>query len=643
GGNDTARSKQTRASQACCACRKRKIKCDLILFGAPCHNCRIDGVSCETTECRRSRRYRLRKGRRDAGVPDLELADFRQDPSTPTLRTQNGALLSCFPVRAHTNLSQPTSGNVVGDTATGVPCRPLSSDSVSPTAAASTQALLDETPSHAEGINYGRQGGILHEIAQPSPSTFAEVANLPLYILPPRRKVNDDDLQFLAHRGALSIPEDELRDQLLRAFILYSHPFLPVICLDDLLQALEGDGQCQISLMLFHAVMFAGSAFVDEFYVHRAGFDDRRSARAFFYQKIKESYRPSILLYDFDWEVDRITLIQTMLLHTYWYVAESDQKDPWHWAGVCISLGITLGLSERITYLNEDFKTRKLWRRLFWCCYLRDRILSTSARRPQRYRDIDIHIPMLILDDFDLHAPTTAIPAVKDALSAMTYDCKVALAQICIAQIQLASINGRVVESLYVLQVFGGSTSGPKTLYSPKIAGFDSKGVDSLESELERWRTQLHQLYQMPQSGKPDTPTTALIYLHQSYLKMLHLLVTEALHRPLSLSRGEATISRTLLQQKSRPIVRKCAIGTAELVQGLRERDLFRFLPPVANTCLGAAVAYFLVEMKTADKSCTNPAAPSEQHLQQCIRGLWSLREVWQIADSTCRIVGHMI
>lgn len=332
-----------------------------------------------------------------------------------------------------------------------------------------------------------------------------------------------------------------------------------------------------------------------------------------------------------------------MILHTYWYVAENDQKDPWHWAGVYISLGMSLGLTERITYANEDFKTRKLWRRLFWCCYLRDRILSTTARRPMRYKDEDIHIPMLILDDFDLNTPTTTISAVKDAFSVMTYDCKAALAHLCMAQIQLASINGRVVDSLYILQVFGGSTSGPKILYSPKGSGVDPKDVASLESELERWRVQLPQACQMQPSQKPDQQTGDVLYLHQSYLKLIHLLITEALHRPLSLSRGEATISRSLLQQKSRPVVRKCATATAEVVHCLRERDLFRFLPPIAGTCIGAAIAYFLIDTKSTEKSSEESSGLTKHDLQQCIRALWSLREVWPIADSACRIVGHMI
>lgn len=113
------------------------------------------------------------------------------------------------------------------------------------------------------------------------------VANLPVYIRPASRELSADDLELLYRRGALSIPEDELRDQLLRAFILYVYPFLPVVDLREFLSAVEGNGSTRISLLLFQAVMFAGTAFVDLQFLIMAGFADRRAARLHFYNKVK--------------------------------------------------------------------------------------------------------------------------------------------------------------------------------------------------------------------------------------------------------------------------------------------------------------------------------------------------------------------
>ncbi|KAJ9603011.1 hypothetical protein H2200_012306 [Cladophialophora chaetospira] len=522
---------------------------------------------------------------------------------------KDGGLLTNFPVQPSRRFSYSSHG------------------SRSPAAAISVSSSLYASSTQRPPID-----PTLRELGH-RPMSLKRAFNLPAYILPPQRDISEAELQFLASQGALSIPDDELRDQLLRDFIWYSYPYMPVICLEDFLQGLEGGDQHQISLSLFQAVMFAGSSFVDELYLQQAGFESRRSARAYFYKKVK-------LLYDFDWESDRITLMQTMLLHTYWYTAESDQKDPWHWAGVCMSLGVTLGLNERATYKHEDLKTRKLWRRLWWCCYLRDRALAISARRPMRFRDDQVHISMLQLDDFDLNTPETGITTIKIAFSVTSHDCRLALARMCMENIKLASILGRILEKFYQLQGFSGSTKGPRMLYCPKTSDVDPQEAKTLETELERWASLLPSTCRIQQEENLRTPTEELLHLHQATLKLGYLLVTEAFHRPLSISRGETTLSTDLLQRRSRPIVKECAISTAEVVKSLRERDLFRFLPPGAGTCIGVAVASFLAEIKSSGKSLS--ALPG-QHFQQCIRGLWSLRETWPIADAVCQIVGHMM
>src|SRR5438034_10871333 len=42
-----------RASKACCCCRARKVRCDVVENGSPCTNCRLDEVHCVVTEGKR--------------------------------------------------------------------------------------------------------------------------------------------------------------------------------------------------------------------------------------------------------------------------------------------------------------------------------------------------------------------------------------------------------------------------------------------------------------------------------------------------------------------------------------------------------------------------------------------------------------
>ena len=77
--------------------------------------------------------------------------------------------------------------------------------------------------------------------------------------------MSPEDAEFLQHKGALSLPAADVRNEILKSYIEYVDPFMPVLDLREFLRIVEsGDGKSEkISLQVFQAVMFAGSAFVD--------------------------------------------------------------------------------------------------------------------------------------------------------------------------------------------------------------------------------------------------------------------------------------------------------------------------------------------------------------------------------------------
>lgn len=86
----------------------------------------------------------------------------------------------------------------------------------------------------------------------------------PHFLKPLSDRVTPEDLEFLRFRGALSIPKIGLRKELLRSYILWVHGFMPVLNLQELLRCVaENDSNGNISILLFQAIMFVGTAFVD--------------------------------------------------------------------------------------------------------------------------------------------------------------------------------------------------------------------------------------------------------------------------------------------------------------------------------------------------------------------------------------------
>jgi hypothetical protein len=113
--------------------------------------------------------------------------------------------------------------------------------------------------------------------------------SLPGFIKSFPNVVAGDELRYLKRKGALQIPQYRLRYEIFRSFLKFVYPYLPVIDVLEFLQAIYENGNRSVSLLLFQAVMFAGSAFVDIEYLISAGYSSRRAARKAFYQRAEVS------------------------------------------------------------------------------------------------------------------------------------------------------------------------------------------------------------------------------------------------------------------------------------------------------------------------------------------------------------------
>lgn len=116
-------------------------------------------------------------------------------------------------------------------------------------------------------------------------------ADLPLFIKPLPAKIGPDEVTYLETKGALTVPKGTLRSEMLRAYVEYVHPYMPLLDLHDFLTIIDQpDGSAgKVSLILFQAVMFTGSAFVDMRHLRAAGYATRKEARKDFFQKTRVS------------------------------------------------------------------------------------------------------------------------------------------------------------------------------------------------------------------------------------------------------------------------------------------------------------------------------------------------------------------
>ncbi|KAI9732562.1 MAG: hypothetical protein M1834_003897 [Cirrosporium novae-zelandiae] len=630
-----ARAVKRRASKACQCCRARKVRCNVVEHGAPCTNCRLDEVECIVTEGKRRKKF---------GALDMNKSTTpaRQDPQTPQDGSVSDVSMDKFKEPFRAGELNPLDG-------LAQPLFPPSPEAFS--------YESDDQRSHVPHMIYQAQGQHLDRRSSqsglaastissstpstsvPAPSTtfypqmlFARrpANSLPAYIQPLPRRIENDDIEYLEKKGALTVPDIGLRNELLRSYVEYVHPYMPLLDLHDFLNAIEAnDGTNRISLFLFQAVMFAGTAYVDIEWLKAAGYETRKAARKIYFQKAR-------LLYDFDYEIDRIALVQALLLMTYWYETPDDQKDTWHWMGVAISLAHTIGLHRNPDKTNMDPKRRCLWKRMWWSCFMRDRLIALGMRRPTRIKSEDFDVPMLELDDFQFQP-------IPEEMSCLPTECRVArdvdqikqLAVMCIQKAKLCLCISHVLAAQYsVLSSHPPGVSTATTMMLvPKKTGSELDEIESCDTELQTWFDEMPDLTRYsvgpPQNLKPGDE---VLFLHRGLLNMVYWTTISALHRPQVLPSGstEAPNIDGSLREVSRDKVRQAAREITRIARDLQRLELIRFLPTTGVTVLLPAIIIHLLDIKSSNEEVRRNSLHS---FLLCMQAMQRLREIYASAD----------
>jgi hypothetical protein len=472
---------------------------------------------------------------------------------------------------------------------------------------------------------------ILSNLATPlSPSR-----SLPLYIKPLPTKLDPEDLAYLERKGALSIPPETLRNELLRNYVEFVYPSMPLLNIHDLVATIDrNDGIQPISLLLFQAIMFSAIATVDMRFLTAAGYDSRRDARRDFFQRTR-------LLYDFDVEIDRISLIQSLLMMTYWYETPDDQKDSHHWMGIAVSLSHTIGL-----HRNPDKSTamdparKKLWKRIWWSTYLRDRLVALGMRRPTRIKNADFDVPMLDINDFDvavLPESVTCIPADCKVLRDLDTQRQLAemcvqTAKLCICMSHVLSVQYSVLNNNHGVISEEGSTKTTVHLVARQLDP-EVNEVQTCDKELQEWSEALPEEVRYVESTWQDVVNgDRSVVLHRSLLHMIYYATLSALHRPQVLP-STAVAPRRLqsdLLEHSRKTVRLAASEITATAHTLYNLDMARFLPTTGITVLLPAIIIHLLDIKAPDEATRRH---SLQGFCQCMAIMGKLRDIYAAAD----------
>ncbi|EXJ69838.1 uncharacterized protein A1O5_06910 [Cladophialophora psammophila CBS 110553] len=620
-----------RAGRACLTCRSRKIRCNVEERGPPCSNCLTDDVHCQTARSKRGKKPRPRlktNSSRNAGpkhgaiIPDVGALDScsraiiapscrgRVSPTHTTGWLDDSVDMDMFSQSCIQATTAPEQSSATAQ----LDARFLHQE-------LSYASLVDKEAVHNRmNNNAALTPRSLTAVSQPSPTSAASLRTthdgLPDIVTPLSQSLSLDDINYLRLKGALDLPSAGFLKALLTAYIQFVHPYMPTIDLSTIRGALTGE-TASIGILPLQAIVFASVPFVDISEIQRAGFNSRRACRKAFYERTR-------LLYDHDVETDKLAIIQAVLLMAYWSEYPGDNRGAWYWMGIAITLAQTLGMHRKAEYKVQS-QDAKLHKRVWWSCFIRDRMLAIAMGRPLRIKEAEFDTPALTLEDFDI----VDLSSISEKVLLTMVD-QIALAQMCIKSTELCKLGAEVLELHFSVLPSEKSTSTAKgdngstaTMMFLKSGTSNEQLVQKYDEELQAWYRTLPAscVYraQAGQEGYSPCVITNAASLHITFWS-----VVSALHRPQLRNRDKA---------RSVKRVEEAAIEVSRVDREMHKSQLDRYLPATAG--IPFQFTAFITHTKRLESQTTSDVTTEIlASLFFCIKVLETSREAFPGGDA---------
>ncbi|KAJ9501903.1 hypothetical protein H2202_002865 [Exophiala xenobiotica] len=561
----SATPRRNRASAACSACHARKVRCNVVSSGRPCANCQLDHLECVLHVSARGKHKGPRRSRQ-AGNASLDA------PAAPTRPSS----VSMGAPKSVSNIGDPDSASSLSQNPQLARDHPSTEVEDFESNVTGYRNIVEHSSAGARGsgthIYVGEAQGFRYIFKAVKDHTIASTAH---YIVPPPNKaiLQPDDYAFLQAKGAFDIESDELRGELIARYFEYAHPMLPVIDPAVFFHQYELEGPTRVSTLLLQSMFLVASSYISPAGLRRSGAPSITSLKKRYYLRAKA-------LYDFDYEADKTCLVQALLLMGYWYGNTHDRADSWHWIGIATSLSQTLGFHRDPGRSSIPLSQRRLWRRIWPCCFFRDRYVALGMGRPTRITAEDCDVPEVVVDD--LFADHLSFLDVSASASATIQKCN-QLSPIFVRMVQLA----KIIEDVLACQ------------YRPGKPPASGPGAQDIDVALQTWYTHLEPECRVDgvslhADGQSKAETVTRLFLHVMY----HAVVI-TLFKPFVFKKESNHHEAELVDYS--PVVAwdKCvnsASTAMTLLTHLAENDLVGYLPPEAPPALIIIVSILFLE-----------------------------------------------
>ncbi|GAB0133608.1 Cutinase transcription factor 1 alpha [Epichloe bromicola] len=567
--------RRQRASRAC------EVRCDAASLGVPCTNCVAFQIECRIPTPKRKKSQNPSSQTNRDSDSEREGTDDRSNQTPPA---SGGASYPRPPAVSHTSDGTPSSSmteaqarqeEVDSDTYLNLVMKPKFTRA--PITEAGRVAFLGES-SNLTLLVHDRQGSsdVVHyplpENVRGSRARLTELDNV--------------EIEILHQRGAFLLPPRSLCDELIEAYFKWVHPIVPVINRCRFMRQYR-DPKNPPSLLLLQAVLLAGSRVCTNAQLMDANGSTTPAALTF--------YKRAKALYDANYEDDRVTIVQSLLLMGwYWEGPEDVTKNVFYWSRVATIVAQGSGMHRSVEQSQLSKSDKRLWKRIWWTLFTRDRSVAVALGRPVHISLDDSDVEMLTEDDFLEDESDRASEFPPDPIHV----------QFFLQYVKLCEIMGLVLSQQYSVASKGRQRNAIDLTHS------DMALADWLQNcpKIVYWEMPRHHFW------------SAL--LHSNYYTTLCLL--HRAHMPPSGSRSFPDDS----PYPSRNIAFQAAAMITSIVENLAAHKELRYCPAFIVYSLFSALIMHVYQMRSPVPSIQQV---TQDRLRKCMQAMKEVSRVWLV------------
>ncbi|PNP60917.1 hypothetical protein FNYG_14343 [Fusarium nygamai] len=569
--------RRQRASRAC------EVRCDAASLGVPCTNCVAFQIECRIPNPKRKKTQG--SGSQTNKDSDSDRGDANEDPSPrPVAPSSTSSLTPRAPSVYHSNNGTPPTNwteaqarkeEVDSGTYLDLVMKPKFTRA--PITEAGRVAYLGES-SNLTLLVHDRQGS-------------ADVVHYPLpeNVRGSRARLTELDnveIDILHQRGAFLLPPRSLCDELIDAYFKWVHPIVPVINRTRFMRQYR-DPKNPPSLLLLQSVLLAGTRACNNPQLMDANGSTTPAALTF--------YKRAKALYDANYEDDRVTIVQSLLLMGwYWEGPEDVTKNVFYWSRVATIVAQGSGMHRSVEQSQLSRADKRLWKRIWWSLFTRDRSVAVALGRPVHINLDDADVEMLTEDDF-----------IEDEVDrASEYPPDPIHVQFFLEYVKLCEIMGLVLSQQYSVASKGRQRNAIDLTHS------DMALADWLQNcpKIVYWEMPRHHFW------------SAL--LHSNYYTTLCLL-----HRAHMPPGGSSRLPDPS-PYPSRNIAFQAAAMITSIVENLAAHDQLRYCPAFVVYSLFSALIMHVYQMKSPVPSIQQV---TQDRLRSCMSAMKEISRVWLV------------